>query len=100
MTKKQFKEYIKEIIISEITMVGAKTEPSDAADIAKTERTSIDTVKAAIAQAKETGTAVGVAEMSLNEMAKIAGDLDAAIRKVIEDNPDLELKQCKVKFAN
>jgi len=90
MTKKQFKEYIKEIIISEITMVGAKTEPGDAADIAKTERTSVDTVKAAIAQAKETGTAVGVAEMSLNEMAKIAGDLDAAIRKVIEDNPDLE----------
>jgi hypothetical protein len=90
MNKKQFKEYIKEIIISEITMVGSKTDQGDAADIAKTERTSIDTVKAAIAQAKETGTAVGVAEMSLNEMAKIAGDLDAAIRKVIEDNPDLE----------
>ena len=90
MTKKQFKEYIKEIIISEITMVGAKTEPGEAAEIAKTERTGIDTVKAAITQAKKTGTAVGVAEMSLNEMAKIAGDLDAAIRKVIEDNPDLE----------
>jgi hypothetical protein len=90
MTKKQFKEYIKEIIISEITMVGAKTEPGEAAEIAKTERTGIDTVKAAIAQAKKTSTAVGVAEMSLNEMAKIAGDLDAAIRKVIEDNPDLE----------
>jgi hypothetical protein len=90
MNRKQFKEYIKEIIISEITMVGSKTDQGDAADIAKTERTSIDTVKAAIAQAKETGTAVGVAEMSLNEMAKIAGDLDAAIRKVIEDNPDLE----------
>jgi hypothetical protein len=90
MNKKQFTQYIKEIIISEITMVGAKTEPGEAADIAKTERTGIDTVKAAIAQAKKTGTAVGVAEMSLNEMAKIAGDLDAAIRKVIEDNPDLE----------
>ena len=90
MNKKQLKEYIKEIIISEITMVGAKTEPGEAADIAKTERTGIDTVKAAIAQAKKTNTAIGVAEMSLNEMAKIAGDLDAAIRKVIEDNPDLE----------
>ena len=90
MNKKQFKEYIKEIIISEITMVGAKTDPGEAAEIAKTERTGIDTVKAAIAQAKKTGTAVSVAEMSLNEMAKIAGDLDAAIRKVIEDNPDLE----------
>jgi hypothetical protein len=90
MNKKQFKEYIKEIIISEITMVGAKTEPSDAADIAKTERTGIDTVKAAISQAKKTNMPVSVAEMSLNEMAKIAGDLDAAIRKVIEDNPDLE----------
>ena len=95
MNKKQFTQYIKEIIISEITMVGAKTEPGEAADIAKTERTGIDTVKAAIAQARKTNTTVGVAEtslneMSLNEMAKIAGDLDAAIRKVIEDNPDLE----------
>jgi hypothetical protein len=90
MTKKQFKEYIKEIIISEITMVGAKTDPGEAADIAKTERTGIDTVKAAISQAKKTNMPVSVAEMSLNEMAKIAGDLDAAIRKVIEDNPDLE----------
>ena len=90
MNRKQLKEYIKEIIISEITMVGAETEPGEAADIAKTERTGIDTVKSAIAQAKKTGTAVGVAEMSLNEMAKIAGDLDAAIRKVIKDNPDLE----------
>lgn len=90
MNKKQFTQYIKEIIISEVTMVGAKTDPGEAADIARTERTGVDTVKAAISQAKKTNTAVGVAEMSLNEMAKIAGDLDTAIRKVIEDNPDLE----------
>lgn len=90
MNKKQFTQYLKEIIISEITMVGAKTDPGEAADIAKTERTGVDTVKAAIGQAKKTNMPVGVAEMSLNEMAKIAGNLDAAIRKVIEDNPDLE----------
>jgi hypothetical protein len=90
MNRKQFTQYIKEIIISEVTMVGAKTDPGEAADIARTERTGIDTVKAAIGQAKKTNMPVSVAEMSLNEMAKIAGALDTAIRKVIEDNPDLE----------
>jgi hypothetical protein len=57
------------MIISEVTMVGAKTDPSEAADIAKTERTGIDTVKAAIGQAKKTNMPVSVAEASLNEMA-------------------------------
>ena len=90
MNKKQLKEYIKEIIISEVTMVGPKTDVNNATNIAKTERTGIDVVKTAISQAKKTNMPVGVAEMSLNEMAKIAGDLDAAIRKVIKDNPDLE----------
>jgi hypothetical protein len=69
MNRKQFTQYIKEMIISEVTMVGAKTDPSEAADIAKTERTGIDTVKAAIGQAKKTNMPVSVAEASLNEMA-------------------------------
>jgi hypothetical protein len=69
MNRKQFTQYIKEMIISEVTMVGAKTDPSEAADIAKTERTGIDTVKAAIGQAKKTNMPVSVAEVSLNEMA-------------------------------
>ena len=90
MNRKQFKEYIKEIIISEITGVGSKTDSKDIADIVRTEKTTPNDVKNAIKKSKETGETIFIAEMSLNEMAKIAGDLDAAIRKVIEDNPDLE----------
>ena len=95
MTRKQLKEYIKEMIISEVTMVGPKTDIGDAADIARTERTGIDVVKTAISQAKKTNMPVSVAEMSLNEFAKIAGDLETAIIKVIKDNPDLEVKSLR-----
>ena len=93
MTKKQLKEYIKEIIISEVTEgvavkitgktgdTAVQSYPSlSAATKLKQENPNIANVK----QLEEKN------EMSLNEMAKIAGDLDAAIRKVIEDNPDLE----------
>lgn len=69
MKKSELKKYIREIIISEVTMVGAKTDPSEAPEIAKTERTGIDTVKSAIAQAKKTGASVGVAESLVQEMA-------------------------------
>ena len=69
MKKSQLKQLIKEIIVSELTMVGAKTDPSEAPNIARTERTGLDTVKDAISQARKTQTSVGVAEMSLNEMA-------------------------------
>lgn len=69
MKKSELKKYIREIIISEVTMVGAKTDPSEAPEIAKTERTGIDTVKSAIAQAKRTGASVGVAEALVQEMA-------------------------------
>ena len=37
MKKSQLKQLIKEIIISELTMVGAKTDPSEAPSIARTE---------------------------------------------------------------
>ena len=90
MKKSQLKQLIKEMIISELTMVGSKTDPSEAPSIARTERTGLDTVKDAISQARKTQTSIGVAEISLNEMAKITGDLDAAIRAVVQDNPDLE----------
>lgn len=69
MKKSDLKRYIREIIISEVTMVGAKTDPSEAPEIAKTERTGIDTVKSAIAQARKTGASVGVAESLVQEMA-------------------------------
>jgi len=89
MTKKQFKEYIKENI-KEILSEGPG---EDAAALAAEKKANDLKMKALAAekialnkpQAKPT-----LEEMSLNEMAKIAGDLDAAIRKVIEDNPDLE----------
>jgi len=69
MKKSELKKYIREIIISEVTMVGAKTDPSEAPEIARTERIGIDTVKSAIAQAKKTGASVGVAESLVQEMA-------------------------------
>ena len=61
MNKKQFTQYIKEIIISEVTMVGAKTDLNNAANIAKTERTGIDVVKLLSARLKN-NMPVGVAE--------------------------------------
>jgi hypothetical protein len=69
MKKSQLKQLIKEMIISELTMVGSKTDPSEAPSIARTERTGLDTVKDAISQARKTQTSIGVAEISLNEMA-------------------------------
>lgn len=93
MTKNQLKEYIKQNIkeiLSEAIAVeftgktGKKSLQSvpniGAANSLKAQNPNI----ASVTQLE------GKKEMSLNEMAKIAGDLDAAIRKVIEDNPDLE----------
>jgi hypothetical protein len=86
MNKKQFKEYIKEIIISEL---GIKALGKSGETIL----TSFKSLGDANKFKQENPNIVKMTqleEMSLNEMAKIAGDLDAAIRKVIEDNPDLE----------
>ena len=79
MNRKQLKEYIKEIIISEVTEDVAYNVKGNRGTVAQTFKTDDEAKKFE-----------GKNEMSLNEMAKIAGDLDAAIRKVIEDNPDLE----------
>jgi len=93
MNRKQFTQYIKENIkeiLSEAIAVeftgktGKKSLQSvpniGAANSLKAQNPNI----ASVTQLE------GKNEISLNEMAKIAGDLDAAIRKVIEDNPDLE----------
>lgn len=93
MNKKQFTQYIKEIIISEVTEGVAVKITGKTGDTAIQ---SYPSLSAATKLKSENPNIVNVKqlegknEMSLNEMAKIAGDLDAAIRKVIEDNPDLE----------
>lgn len=69
MKKSELKQYIKEIIISELTMVGPQTPTDEIPSIAKSERTSPSTVKDAIKQAKQTQSSVGVAESLLKEMA-------------------------------
>ena len=65
MKIKEFKSFIREEIIgvlSETTMVGPQTTSDDIATIAKSEKTSPSTVKAAIDQAKKSGQPIAVAE--------------------------------------
>ena len=69
MKLKEFKSFIREEIIgvlSETTMVGPQTTSDDIPVIAKSEKTSPETVKAAIAQAKKSNTSVSVAEEANN----------------------------------
>jgi hypothetical protein len=73
MKIKEFKSFIREEIIgvlSETTMVGPQTTSDDITTIAKSEKTSPATVKAAIDQAKKTNTSIAVAEEELDEMAR------------------------------
>lgn len=73
MKLKEFKSFIREEIIgvlSETTMVGPQTTSDDIPVIAKSEKTSPETVKAAIAQAKKSNTSIAVAEEELDEMAR------------------------------
>ena len=73
MKIKEFKSFIREEIIgvlSETTMVGPQTTTDDIPAIAKSEKTSTATVKAAIDQAKKTNTPIAVAEEELDEMAR------------------------------
>jgi hypothetical protein len=64
MKSSELKKYIKEIIISELsetTLVGPKTNPNKAQNIANDEKTDINTVKTAINKAKQNNTTVSVA---------------------------------------
>jgi hypothetical protein len=91
MNKKQFKEYIKEIIISEVTMVGPKTDINKSGEIAKTVGTDAPIVRNAIGQAKKTGIPVGIAEMLLNEMAGFYKVKDkAGFKKALEKYKELK----------
>jgi len=71
MKKSELKKYIKEAIIAELmeetTIVGPKTKPTEAPEIAKSEDTDVNTVKAAIDQAKKTGKSINVAEAKKDE---------------------------------
>jgi len=92
----ELKSAIREMIIGELTVVDKMTTPDEAAEIAKNEKKTIDTVKQAIGQAKTSGKTVTIAEDdALMEMAKIAGDLKVAIEKVIEKNKDGEKKDIR-----
>jgi hypothetical protein len=90
MNRKQFTQYIKENI-KEILSEAVAVEFTG-----KTGKKSLQSVpnigaaNSLKAQNPNIASVTQLEEMSLNEMAKIAGALDAAIRKVIEDNPDLE----------
>jgi hypothetical protein len=86
----ELKSAIREMIISELTIVDKDTT---AADI---QGENPATVKAAIMKAKEINKPVTIAEdEALMEMAKIAGDLKVAIEKVIEKNKDAEKKDVR-----
>ena len=86
----ELKSAIREMIISELTIVDKDTTPADV------QGENPNTVKAAIMKAKETSKPVTIAEDdALNEMAKIAGDLKVAIEKVIEKNKDAEKKDVR-----
>ena len=91
MNKKQFTQYIKENIKEILAEDVAYSVKGNKGAMAQTFKTDDEAKKFDANAANVTLTKLeGKNEMSLNEMAKIAGDLDAAIRKVIEDNPDLE----------
>ena len=90
MKKSDLKASIREMIIDELTMVDKNTNPAEIKD------EDPNTVKTAVAAAKKTGKPVTIAEEEqLDEMAKIAGDLKAAIEKVIKANADAEKKDVR-----
>jgi len=86
----ELKSAIREMIISELTIVDKDTTAADV------QGENPATVKAAIMKAKEMNKPVTIAEEdALTEMAKIAGDLKVAIEKVIEKNKDGEKKDIR-----
>lgn len=94
----ELKSAIREMIVAELTTVSQTTDPSEAPQIAQSEKTTTDAVKSAIDTAKKSNKPANVAESeedALNEMAKIAGDLKVAIEKVIEKNKDSEKKDIR-----
>jgi len=97
----ELKSAIREMIVAELTTVSPTTDPNEAPEIAKSEKTTVQAAQSAIASAKQSQKSVNVAEVEsldeeqLDEMAKIAGDLKVAIEKVIEKNKDAEKKDVR-----
>ena len=77
MKKSELKEYIKEMIVTELTTVTPKTKPDEAETIAKSEETDINTVKSAIAQSKKSNKPVNVAEEMEDDAEPTASDIAA-----------------------
>lgn len=63
MKKSELKEYIKEMIVTELTTVTPKTENPEIDLIAKKEKVDATVVKQAVDDAKRTGKPVNVAEV-------------------------------------
>lgn len=102
MKLKEFKSFIREEIIgvlSETTMVGPQTTTDDIPTIAKSEKTSTATVKAAIDQAKKTNTPIAVAEEELEEMARAKVSYALNIDKAQELKDIIEKAKGNVKKA-
>ena len=102
MKLKEFKSFIREEIIgvlSETTMVGPQTTSDDIPVIAKSEKTSPEIVKAAIAQAKKSNTSIAVAEEELDEMARAKVSYALNIDKAQELKDIIEKAKGNVKKA-
>lgn len=92
--------------VKEATVVDKMTNPSDAADIAKQEKNTVDAVKVAIAQAKKTGDPVTISEEMLEEggFLKKLG-LPAALLAGMFlvgqlDSSDPEIQRLEAKYEN
>jgi hypothetical protein len=96
MKIKEFKSFIREEIIgvlSETTMVGPQTTTDDIATIAKSEKTSPATVKAAIDQAKKTNTSIAVAE-EVNDLTPLQQTV-YEFESEVSPNPDEFIEDIK-----
>ena len=96
MKIKEFKSFIREEIIgvlSETTMVGPQTTSDDIATIAKSEKTSPSTVKAAIDQAKKSGQPIAVAE-EVNDLTPLQQTV-YEFESEVSPNPDEFIEDIK-----
>jgi hypothetical protein len=97
MKIKEFKSFIREEIIgalSETTFVGPQTTTDDINTIAKSEKTSPETVKAAIAQAKKTNTSIAVAEADANDLTPLQQTV-YEFESEVSPNPDEFIEDIK-----
>ena len=97
MKIKEFKSFIrKEIIgaLSETTFVGPQTTTDDINTIARSEKTSPETVKAALAQAKKTNTSIAVAEAGDNDLTPLQQKV-YEFESEVSPNPDEFIEDIK-----